>query len=97
MYGGLYERYVILSLLISYVLIMTCITYYYICLPAGTALERVDLHRRAGNDATEGTGADGNAEARAGDPGESEGRSEAEGGGGGDGDRGTTQGGSAGR
>ena len=103
MYGGLYERYVILSLLISYVLIMTCITYYYICLPAGTASERVDLqgdlatHRRAGNDATEGTGADGNAEARAGDPGESEGRSEAEGGGGGDGDRGTTQGGSAGR
>ena len=70
---------------------------------AGTASERVDLrgdlaaHRRAGNDATEGTGADGNAEARAGDPGESEGRSEAEGGGGGDGDRGTTQGGSAGR
>ena len=69
----------------------------------GTALERVDLrgdlaaHRRAGNDATEGTGADGNAEARAGDPGESEVRSEAEGGGGGDGDRGATQGGSAGR
>ena len=54
-------------------------------------------HRRAGNDATEGTGADGTAEARAGDPDKPEGRSEAEGGGGGNGDRGTTQGGSAGR
>ena len=54
-------------------------------------------HRRAGDDATEGKGADGNAEARAGDPDEPEGRSEAEGGGGGDGDRGAIKGGSAGR
>ena len=51
--------------------------------------------RRAGHDAKKGTGAEGNAEARAGDTGESEGRPEAAGGGGGDGDRGTAQGGSA--
>ena len=44
---------------------------------------------------TEGSGEDGNAEARAGDPGVSDGRSDAEGGGGEDGDRGTAQGGSA--